>query len=844
MTWTLDQRVVAEHVRPFPLVGSDGGMILVFPSEAEALRCEELVPPGMLQAAQPEQRKLRMCGNSKSLCLRVNFRPAENDATGSITFLSTSCAAHERDRKNSERKNAPTREGGQTRAAIPAETSTRDRDHRSAAAAASLPLPSPLASPTDSPRPSQSVPPQSMPQLQQNVSSLWPWMLQGAMTTPLMPTLPMPPQLSQQMSTSTMAWLAQQQQQQSAPPVAPPVAPPLQTVVDFSGGDVVGSKRPRAGEPAGVAMDISSGAVTGTSTSMSSPAASASVHSEGAAAFDAFDDWLAGPHDLKENDDFALSVDRGASASERPGSDRSSSASSAVCASAKDIDSATTYPAANESSAGGAVRAPPKYVDSATTYPPDHGSTAGGAVRGPMDVHGTLFAHGQTLKSCGSSMWTVVSDARLKRVVGDFPLGLDTLMDLRPKVFEYNGLAGTADDGRRFVGLIAQQVPAALVPYCRLEVQVRMRPTDEHTTTVYMLDHSCFPFVAINAMQQQETKLSDALERIQRLEQRAFGTPNEPCARVSAALEEGCASFVAYFGCVGTADDKPSVPTTPSTTTSSQAKLASWLLLAAIAVVSFPVVMHVRSDGSARRVLEMSSYSSIVVAPLVMFLASALVFPQSDNPRELALSTRTRCALTMAAVALFIHRISQWSETLSGYGAQPLSAADVADLAMDIIYNSAVVPALLLQVAVGRIGPWTCLRWNALSIVVVVWAGAAFKWLVTGRYQMYEIIGGQFEMPIMVNSLASVMWIIVAIATLSNVRPVILRHLQEGGRPLSDTLGGDRGSALAPIGLMIPNLAAFGTLAARAFTIEFEDLRGLATSEHGPVVQFNATGWL
>ena len=99
-------------------------------------------------------------------------------------------------------------------------------------------------------------------------------------------------------------------------------------------------------------------------------------------------------------------------------------------------------------------------------------------------------------------------------------------------------------------------------------------------------------------------------------------------------------------------------------------------------------------------------------------------------------------------------------------------------------------------------------------------------------------------MPIMVNSLASVMWIIVAIATLSSIRPVILRHLQEGGRPLSDTLGGDRGSALAPIGRMIPNLAAFGTLAARAFTIEFEDLRGLATSEHGPMIQFNATGWL
>ena len=36
------------------------------------------------------------------------------------------------------------------------------------------------------------------------------------------------------------------------------------------------------------------------------------------------------------------------------------------------------------------------------------------------------------LKANGSPMWTVVSDARLKDVVGDFPLGVHELMRLRP----------------------------------------------------------------------------------------------------------------------------------------------------------------------------------------------------------------------------------------------------------------------------------------------------------------------------------------------------------------------------------------------------------------------------
>jgi len=60
------------------------------------------------------------------------------------------------------------------------------------------------------------------------------------------------------------------------------------------------------------------------------------------------------------------------------------------------------------------------------------------------------------------------------------------------RIFRYNGLGGTEAGQREYVGLLAQD------QYCRLREHVLLRPSDEATTEVFMLDHSCFPFLAIN----------------------------------------------------------------------------------------------------------------------------------------------------------------------------------------------------------------------------------------------------------------------------------------------------------------------------------------------------------
>lgn len=170
-----------------------------------------------------------------------------------------------------------------------------------------------------------------------------------------------------------------------------------------------------------------------------------------------------------------------------------------------------------------------------------------------LDVGGRLLAQGETLKAGGSSQWTVrsqlfappppgglrpparaahrcaapvaqvVSDARLKDVVATFDLGVGEVHRLRPKVFKYKaGLrVGGADPDRLYVGLIAQEVPEALAAYCRRKVTLRLRAEDEEDTEIFMLDHSVLPFVCINALQDLDSKLAAASQRIDTLERTA-----------------------------------------------------------------------------------------------------------------------------------------------------------------------------------------------------------------------------------------------------------------------------------------------------------------------------------
>ena len=131
-----------------------------------------------------------------------------------------------------------------------------------------------------------------------------------------------------------------------------------------------------------------------------------------------------------------------------------------------------------------------------------------------LNVEGQLYVGGETLKASGSSAWTVVSDARVKEVVATFDLGMGELLQLNPKIFRYNGLGGTDRSGKLHVGLLAQDVPDKLAAFCRKRTHVELHSGDTELTEIFILDHSCVPFVCINAIKKHEEQIESFRMRV------------------------------------------------------------------------------------------------------------------------------------------------------------------------------------------------------------------------------------------------------------------------------------------------------------------------------------------
>lgn len=76
-----------------------------------------------------------------------------------------------------------------------------------------------------------------------------------------------------------------------------------------------------------------------------------------------------------------------------------------------------------------------------------------------MDAAKAWFTtSGTAYKADNTSSWQTTSDARLKTVRGDYTLGLDAICKVRPVEYEWNGNGGMEADGKRRVGIIAQEI--------------------------------------------------------------------------------------------------------------------------------------------------------------------------------------------------------------------------------------------------------------------------------------------------------------------------------------------------------------------------------------------------
>lgn len=111
----------------------------------------------------------------------------------------------------------------------------------------------------------------------------------------------------------------------------------------------------------------------------------------------------------------------------------------------------------------------------------------------------------------GVNTWDVISDVRIKKDIEPYQQGLTAIRGLAPVSYAFNGLGGTADDGRRFVGFLADECCQIMPELAAGERKVKLYADDTEDTPVQGLNVSPVTFALINA-------IKELAERVEALE--------------------------------------------------------------------------------------------------------------------------------------------------------------------------------------------------------------------------------------------------------------------------------------------------------------------------------------
>jgi hypothetical protein len=142
--------------------------------------------------------------------------------------------------------------------------------------------------------------------------------------------------------------------------------------------------------------------------------------------------------------------------------------------------------------------------------------TNGSVGIGTSTLSHTLTVNGDAAKT-GGGEWSVFSDQRLKKDIRNFSDGLNIIEQIRPVSFKYNSRFANADDGKEYVGVIAQEVEA-YAPYMLETVRVKLNENDMEETDVLMYDGSALTYILVNAVQEQQAIIDHQDAEIQILQ--------------------------------------------------------------------------------------------------------------------------------------------------------------------------------------------------------------------------------------------------------------------------------------------------------------------------------------
>ena len=111
-----------------------------------------------------------------------------------------------------------------------------------------------------------------------------------------------------------------------------------------------------------------------------------------------------------------------------------------------------------------------------------------------------------------SSLWTVVSDSRVKENIRDYTTGLEAILKIEPKLYDYNGKAGfekTKDN----IGIIAQDIQNVM-PETIKTYNTKLNEDDTEDTELLNFDGHAVTFALINAVKDLKSEIEELKKQI------------------------------------------------------------------------------------------------------------------------------------------------------------------------------------------------------------------------------------------------------------------------------------------------------------------------------------------
>jgi hypothetical protein len=107
----------------------------------------------------------------------------------------------------------------------------------------------------------------------------------------------------------------------------------------------------------------------------------------------------------------------------------------------------------------------------------------------------------------GGGSWAAISDIRLKRDINDYEIGLAAILALRPVTYSFNGKGGMVHDGKRYVGLVADEV-LPVMPEMVGTISALLDPDDAAPSEIKTLDTTALIFALVNCCQELAARVA------------------------------------------------------------------------------------------------------------------------------------------------------------------------------------------------------------------------------------------------------------------------------------------------------------------------------------------------